>query len=219
MRTRILLVAVALAAIAGTASASRFRFSSADRGFRLVWTELRLEVTFNGTPYSVMCPVTLEGSLHSATIAKVAGALIGSVTRAAAAEAACRGMIGSESPYPLEITVLKERLPWHLRYESFTGILPNINGLNVQVVGAAFEVHDFIFELTCLFASTAESPMRLILTRELRTGGLTSGRVNSTALIPRVRGILCSRTATPLGTIERGMTLLGNTVPLTLTLI
>jgi hypothetical protein len=50
------------------------------------------------------CRLTLEGSLHARTIAKVAGALLGYITRFATGQCT-QGT-----------TILTETLPWHVRY-------------------------------------------------------------------------------------------------------
>jgi hypothetical protein len=206
--------ALTLAALADAAAANHLRFSAVERGIRVVWSPLTLELTFNGTPYSVACPVTLEGSFSNATIAKTAGSQIGSITRATVAEASCRGRIGSESPYQLEMTFLRETLPWQVRYASFVGTLPNISDVNVDVVGAAFEVHNFIDELTCLWVSTATSPWRLVLGLEAR--GVVS-RPDSSFLIPRSRGLLCRELSTSASAAP--VTQIGSTSALTITLI
>jgi hypothetical protein len=86
--------------------------------------------TFNDLEFSVGeirddCRVTLEGSLHARTIAKVAGALVGYVTRVQTGQCSVT-----------ETRILTETLPWHIRYNSFSGTLPNITLLFVRVRGA-----------------------------------------------------------------------------------
>jgi hypothetical protein len=120
-----LLMAVAV----GSASANRLSVSN--QTFRAVWSPL----TFfgeGGISAEVRCPVTLEGSFHSGTIAKVVGALIGHVTSAISGSgAACAR--GSS-------TVLRETLPWHVTYEGFSGTLPRITRVRLLLVGSSFRI-------------------------------------------------------------------------------
>lgn len=85
------------------------------------------------------CSLTIEGSFHSRTIVKSAGALIGYVTRAIIG--ACNR--GSS-------TILAESLPWHVRYSSFAGTLPNITRLNLTATGMAFRIREPTFGVQCL---------------------------------------------------------------------
>jgi hypothetical protein len=71
--------------------------------------------------------------LHSRTLAKVAESLIGYVTRAALAGVRCTG--GSA-------TVQTEALPWHIRYASFRGTLPNISGITIHSIGESYRIQD-----------------------------------------------------------------------------
>ena len=114
-------------AVSGTATARTFSISNMN--FRTVWTSLAFK---NNLGFGeVRCRVTLEGSFHSQTIAKVEKALIGHVTRATVAEANCTG--GSA-------TVHQESLPWHITYSGFRGILPAINSIRVLMYGARFQI-------------------------------------------------------------------------------
>ena len=67
--------AVLLGALVGSASAGRFSTSSQ------TWRAAFRTVTFRGGFGDMKCSVTLEGSLHTRTIAKTAGLLIASMTR------------------------------------------------------------------------------------------------------------------------------------------
>lgn len=78
--------AALLALAVGSASAARLSVTSS--GFRIVWRSLSFRSTV--APEVVLeCPVTLEGSFHSATFRKVRGAVIGGVTRAQANSGSC----------------------------------------------------------------------------------------------------------------------------------
>jgi hypothetical protein len=102
-----------------TASARTLSVSS--QNFRGTFNDLEFRV---GESTRDDCRVTLEGSLHARTIAKVAGALLGYITRVQTGQ--CN----------LGTTILTSTLPWHVRYESFSGTLPNITLLVVRVRGA-----------------------------------------------------------------------------------
>jgi hypothetical protein len=153
MSKRMMIAAPALAAAMlclaiGVASARRIAFS--ERGFRLVYRELTFRESAFGT--TIACPVTLEGSFHSKTLSKVAEALVGYLTKASVASASCTGG---------HARALTETLPWHVRYESFTGTLPSITSITTDIIGAAFLVEAFGF-LSCLYTSTAAEPAQNI---------------------------------------------------------
>lgn len=140
--------ATLLCAAVGTASARNFSLSS--QTLRAVWSQLEVSEQFGVT---VRCQLTLEGSFHARTQAKVAGSLIGYINRAT---------LGGCPIF--EWRLLTETLPWHLRYRQFTGVLPNIVSYSMSLVGFALRIRDSLGR-TCLGTSTAAEP--LILT----TGG------------------------------------------------
>jgi hypothetical protein len=142
------LTATALLAMAvSSANATRLRIS--EQSFRVTWTSLRLTNTANTN--TVLCPVTLEGSFHSATISKVANALIGYITRASV-----RGGSGREECIGGTATVLGERLPWHVRYRGFTGTLPTIASVITGLVGASWQISEP--GSTCRATTTSSEP-------------------------------------------------------------
>jgi hypothetical protein len=167
-----LVAIVALGAAVGTAHARNLSIRGAERGFRFTWPAFRA-VIFTGvtikTGYLTDCPVTLEGSFHTATVAKINRWLLGYVSSANVAEASCRGVIGPEEfnggqPFPVKLRVLRETLPWHLQYLSFAGTLPGIASIRVQFVGAAFQVYELVSGGWCLYRSEAATPMPYTLT-------------------------------------------------------
>jgi hypothetical protein len=121
------------AGLVGSASAGRLQTSSQ----RVKATWARLE--FRGGFGTVECEVVVEGSFHARTIAKTTGALTGSITVATITRCA-RGTA----------TVLRETLPWHVQYQSFTGTLPNITSISARVVEIAFVMREPTFGVTCL---------------------------------------------------------------------
>ncbi len=114
----------------GSASATRLEVST--QGIRVVFllTEPNgggpLEMSNNVGLPTVRCSLTLEGTLHSRTITKTSGSLIGSVTRA--------GLGGCP------LSIVAGSLPWHMRYQSFAGALPNITAMTAQIIGAGFSL-------------------------------------------------------------------------------
>ncbi|MGN6189049.1 MAG: hypothetical protein ACTHOE_09130 [Conexibacter sp.] len=188
---------VLLGALVSTASATRLESSS--QTLRTAFTSVRFRETFGST---TDCAVTLEGSLHSRTIQKVAGTLIGYITRADLGPCAGTGTA----------TILTETLPWHVRYLAFSGTLPNITRLIINVIGSAFRVR-FPTGSNCLARSTPEEPAigtfeRDITTREL-TAAEIGGRIRTSCL--NISGTFESSRNRP--------TVLGGTAGITVTLI
>lgn len=214
-RLRTLLIALAtgvtLAAAAGATPGANLSFSN--RSFRIVFQPIEFIVPGLGT---VTCHATWEGAFHSTSIAKVLGNLIGYVTRAFIHRPLplCGGgfawiLNGSE-----EIEVLRvipaTTLPWHIRYRSFSGTLPNITAITVDIVDLAFMTR--IFETLCLYKSTAASPARVIFTVNAE-GQVTVGKIDETVAIPRFSGAMaCPATATIRA--QGGVRLLGSTTTL-----
>ncbi|MGN6189050.1 MAG: hypothetical protein ACTHOE_09135 [Conexibacter sp.] len=160
---------VLLALLASTASAARLESSS--QTLRTAFTSLRFRETFGST---TDCAVTLEGSLHSRTIQKVAGTLVGYITNAALGACAAG-----------TATILTETLPWHLRYLAFSGTLPNITRIIFNLIGFAFRFR-FPTGSNCLARSTPEEPLiptfeRSVTTREL-TGAELGGTIRTSCL-------------------------------------
>lgn len=150
---------VALFALVGGASANRLSVSG--QTISATWTEAALTGGFG----TVSCPMTMEGSMHTRTTTKTAGALIGYITRASVGR--CR--IGSAS-------VLATTLPWHVRYEAFTGTLPNISGIRTDIIGAQWTIIEPVFAFPCLLTSTESAPNTATFTVSSgRVGGVTLG--------------------------------------------
>jgi hypothetical protein len=151
------IVGAVVVTASGLAGASRLSFTS--RTFRQTYTPLNFETT-SGT---IRCPVTLEGSLHSSTIAKVARTAIGYISRAAVAEAACTGG---------RARFAAESLPWQVQYGTFSGTLPNFTSLDKVALGS---------EIVLIFGGT---PCRYIATPG--TGGVSIQLIRNPANAPRI---------------------------------
>ena len=126
-----LLAALLLASAVGAASARNL--SSSTQNIRATWSTLEFAAIT-----VARCQVTLEGSFHARTIAKVARTLIGTITRFLVKEESC--VNGRVHP---------KNLPWHLTYESFTGTLPNLTNV-------VFLMSRFLFEHIATGTCTAD---------------------------------------------------------------
>jgi hypothetical protein len=135
----------------GSATAGSFRF---DRLFIVAGFSA---VTFSGAFGNIVCPLTLEGARHAGTALKSAGNLAGFF------EEVRLLTCGTGSA-----TILRESLPWHYAYASFTGSLPNITSLNYTLTGIQLRIREPL--LTCLAAG---GTMTIRLNREVN-GNLTS---------------------------------------------
>jgi hypothetical protein len=203
-RSKLLLVGLATAAVlaAAVGSASANRLSVSEPRYRIVWNPLTLEAA----GAQVKCVVTLEGSFHSATVRKVANALVGYVTRATLNN--CTE--GSA-------TILQATLPWHVRYESFSGTLPNITGVNLLLIGASFRADPPGIAPACLARTTEANPARGIVNINAShvVTGLTADPIPG---IPLSEGFGCGIAEGHfIGT--GAVTRLGTTGSLTVTLI
>ena len=156
----------------------------------------------------VICPLTLEGSFHSRSFAKVPGALIGYITRARLEEELCSG---GEARY------LQETLPWHLQYASFSGFLPNITSITTNVIGLGIVVTRF--GRSCLYRTTMATPGVLTWFREPE-GALRGIRWSESERIPSItREEFCERTPTNLIGFSERVTQLESTELIVLRLI
>jgi hypothetical protein len=131
--TAVLAATAILAALTSAATAGRF--SSTSQTLRATFAAVRLSGAFGTSE----CALTIEGSMHTRTFAKTAGSLIGYVTSAAL------GVCSRGSA-----TILAASLPWHVRYASFSGTLPNITRINDTVSGVQFQIREPAFGVTCL---------------------------------------------------------------------
>jgi hypothetical protein len=147
MRSKLILAGLAAALVmafaANSASARNISISHGEL-FNAQWRELRFE---SGGSSAAICDVTLEGSFHYRTFIKLRETLVGYITRAIAN----RCTEGSA-------TVLTTNLPWHIRYQSFVGTLPNITGIRLRIILAEFQIKERIFGTTCLSRTSNTNP-------------------------------------------------------------
>jgi hypothetical protein len=159
------IAAFVLAAAVSTATARRFELS--EQRFRTVFAPM----TFGAQGQQpAICRVTLEGSFHSRTLSKVVGALLGYITAAEVNNCTQE-----------TARFLRETLPWHILYVSFSGALPNITSIRIDVRDARVLVRAFGF-VSCLY--TAGSGNSLFFDALLTSGSANRLRADETAVIP-----------------------------------
>jgi hypothetical protein len=186
-RSRLLFIALTAALLlAAAVSASGHRLAGSSSTGRTTFVSLEF---IGGGFFTIRCPVTLEGRAHSRTISKVSGQLVGYITSAFVRSSSCTG--GSA-------TIFGSSLPWHVRYDSFAGALPNITSGRSQIVGARFRIEAGGFG-TCEATTSASSPGFAIGDREaggVVTGGRAGGTVPLTGCFASTGTFSGSGTAT-----------------------
>jgi len=199
-------IATACVLVLGVEMASAARLSVTNQSISITWGSVR----FNEG--AALCPVTLEGSLHGRTFAKVAGTLIGYIQRARTS----RCSVGTAVLLSVE-DGQTSTLPWHIRYASFSGTLPSISAIRWHIVGFSYRV---VEELEfCLYTSTTARPALLDLSRDGATGAFTTASFFGTEAIPLTAGnvVLCDQSGLLGGT--GAVTLQGLSTRVTLALI
>ena len=196
-RAKLLLggLTVALVMAAAISSTSAHRLQSSEIIYRSTWGPI--EFTAGGV--TIRCDATIEHTLHSRTISKVSGLLIGNIDRVQIT----RPCTGGEAYFlnaveNLEGSIVPFRLPWHVRYASFNGALPRIERVRLQVIELALLLRVTILGmvLNCLYESTEARPAILILNVNTETGRVEGIEAESGSTIPRATGVAaCPTTA------------------------
>ena len=189
---------ILLGALVGAASARNFSISN--QSLRGAFRAVEFETPSGPT----RCPVTMEGSFHSRTAAKVLGTLMGYITSA---------ILG---PCSVGVaTILRETLPWHIRYSGFEGALPEIRSIIAHIVGAAWRIRESGFGITCLARSSAAEPAVVNFHRSVITHEITEANIGG-----RIRdGAECGNALGQFTSDSGSVTQVGSTTRLTLTLI
>ena len=159
---------VLLGAVVGSASARNFSISN-----QFLSATFR-RVTFEGFGLRIVCEVVVSGSFHTRTTAKRVGSLVGYLTQAALGTTPEPG--GCEAG---RATILRETLPWHIRYLGFAGTLPNISRIIANIIRAAFRSSSE--EVVCLGTSTEANPTTMTFNRDIVTRVVTTGTIGGTA--------------------------------------
>ncbi len=159
------LAATVLLAIAGAASARRLRPDDIDLGIR--WAPL----SFIWGSTTTTCNVTLSGNLHSFTLTKTPGSLIGYITGGTINT--CNAGAGA--------TLLSGTLSWHVTYGAFAGVLPTISSVTLNFLGVSFDVDPAGALPGCLFRTDTLRPGRTLgsLNASGQVTGLTADRTAS----------------------------------------
>jgi hypothetical protein len=152
---------VLLGALVSSASARIFSISS--QTYRATWARME----FSGGFGTIECEVVLRGSFHSRTFAKVTNSLLGYITEGRVNR--CTGW---------GVTINTGSLPWHRRYRSFVGALPNITGIAETITGAEWTMREPVFGITCTVRREASST---IATHAITRGVLTRADVTGTS--------------------------------------
>lgn len=176
-RIQLLLTALTATIILATtvSTATAGRFSISNNAVRAAWANLEFSNSF--TEGVIRCPVTLEGSFHGRTINKIRGILVGYISRAAVSNDTCTGG---------HATITQASLPWHLTYQAFTGTLPSITGVVVNLIRGGFTTESP--GATCTATSSIANPARGTVL--VGAGGAVTGlRADETASIPLTGGL------------------------------
>ncbi len=175
-RSRLLLagLAAALTLAAATTAAPANNLSVSEREFRVTWTRL----TFIAAGTSIVCELSLSGRFHARGLSKVTGGLVGFITAASLGRCE-RG----------SATVLGETLPWFITYNGFTGTLPVITGVRLNIVNASFRAAG---ATPCLARTDTAEPFGVTASVEAR--GQITGLVANSALAIDIDdpGFLCT---------------------------
>jgi len=203
-------------------AASANHLSVSNRSIRAVFPELVFESKEMQIPplEPIRCRVTMEGSFHSATFAKVREAEIGDITRAIVAHP-CE--VGGKEYFIFNgtETFLRARpetsLPWAITYQTFSGTLPRLSAVNVNITGIIMQVS---YPLGCLeqYGRATESRPWVF---NIEANGLVTSLQPGTGHLLRRQAMESERCAS-LARFSRpsaAVTLLETTTGITITLI
>ena len=178
MKLRTLLAAVSATVLLGAFVSSAFA-RNIEVSTRIRRT-LFLSLIFGGGFGNVECEVRIGSSLHASTFTKTVGSLIGYVTEGNVSRCSRGGA-----------TINQASLPWHRRYRSFAGALPNITGLSETITGAEWNIREPTFGITCTVRREASSA---IGTLAVSGGTVTSESVSGTSSCGSFSGSLSGST-------------------------
>lgn len=194
---RIKLVMAALAAMlllalgAGTAAASRSLTQTPTENQNA--TSAALTFTDEGSTFRIVCPVTLELSGLVRSIPKTAGTTI---ARTNVRVGRCSG--GT-------VRVLAEAQPWTISYVSFTGTLPRIESVRLEIRNAGFLVEAFFGIARCLYGGNAQGTT----VGGTRVTSIRADEARTLPLVTRLGEAICPRNGVFRGsfTLARTITL------------
>ncbi len=156
-RSKLLLVAmtvaIALAFAVGMADASRSLEIEPNSSVSVIYERMVL----NGGAGTITCEVTLHASLHR-SIPKTSGTLTGIIESVLINTSGCRESAGVGNV--TDVRVLS--LPWHIRYVSFTGALPEITSVRLIILNMQI-LYDFEIlggDARCLYRTDQQADAR-----------------------------------------------------------
>jgi hypothetical protein len=163
--SKLLLAVVGAAVLLGAfvSSASARNLSNSSLTNRALWTTMN----FRGGFGTITCEVLISGTLHSRTNTKTVNSLLGYVTEARVLRCSAGGA-----------TVNVGSLPWHRRYRSFLGTLPNITGITETITGAEWTIREPTFNIMCTVRAAESST---IGTYTVSSGTVTTADVSGTS--------------------------------------
>jgi hypothetical protein len=216
-----LMAGLILSAAVAIAHARRFEFSNT--AIRAAWTggfQLNLVTSL----VTIRCPVTIEGSLHSRTFGKVSGQLIGYITSAALRRPCTNGedWIQNGTERLSNGTTAPSSLPWHIRYDSFSGTLPNISNILLRLTNVALLFRTPFESVGCLYITTMVYPMVVLarITGPGRTIGLSPDPFVTIPAAQRLEGIAtCPNDARFETAADAPLTVQGTSTQITLRLV
>jgi len=216
--TRVVFASLTAAALLASAiaTATARNLSTSEQNVRVTWASL--EFTSEITE-AIRCRITLEGSFHARTIAKVARQLIGAVTKAIIAHPCTNAEAWAHNGTEAEPRgTTPNTLPWHITYEGFSGTLPNITLIFLLLSRARFLVSTPGCQGT--YVNSTDNVTGNVV-RDPATGAITTltpvaGRDRIT-LVTRLGGIFCPERGGFVGTAQ--VTRLASATRITITLI
>ena len=217
-RTRSSAVAVAATLLLAVAvsSASGRALSVTTQTFRATWSSLE----FTSAIVTIRCRTTIEGSFHSRTIAKVERLLVGAVTRAIIAHACTNGEAWFDNGSEAEpLGTAPRKLPYHLTYERFFGMLPAITGVGFLLsrISVAVRVNYMGFTCQARYGDSADNATLTVLREEVTAELTLIQAAGNLALVDSLADSICPGR---IGLREIGdTTVLGSTNRITITLI
>jgi hypothetical protein len=224
MRTsaKLILTALAVAVVlaSAVASVSARSLSASEQSIRASWTSLEFQTSLA----TLRCRVTIEGSFHARTIAKVARSLAGSITRVIIGHACTGGEVWADNGTESEpLGTAPNRLPFHITYESFAGTLPAISsiGFLISRTSFVFQATSFGVSARCRYGRIEDNIT--VSAARAAGGGITSitpvnGRSTARLVDGLLNGGLCPAEGPFAGT-SGPATGLSNTSTITITLI
>jgi hypothetical protein len=175
-RTLVSIAATAAVLLAGLSIASANRLVINDDDYKIIWDRFEIATPLG----TIECTVTFLGAFDAQTISKVIGAQIGDVSLADVGGGTCVG--GSA-------TILQASLPWDATYNSFSGTLPTIAGVELSLLGVSIQFR--ISSTTCLARTTTIEPGAGILIGDSGTHSLFVWDVDNVIDASDINGSSC----------------------------